>query len=313
MGRSMRSQLHYALDSTTVCGRSRRADRCRGMDTRDLTYSRSRADTLRDRANSLAKYMHDEHPEVRRARDITREHIEGYIESRGGQWSAATRKEVMSEIGVIQRRIDAVYGPTGASWTDGIICTATEEKVRDRAMERADIDRLTEALDEGRSRARDGLIVGDALGLRSCEVCGIRGTDIDIDKMVVHLDPSYTKGGRARDVSIAPEDRDRLKSLAEKYGDSRICPMRSESYDRALRRGMDRAGIEGYGLTTQHAIRKEWALERYISLGGDPTKDPRKDPKSMKAWLTVQKELGHGDRFRPELFKTYIQAEKGGK
>lgn len=303
--RSMRSQLLYALDRSTVVGQSRRADRERGKDTRETTYSRSRAETLRDRAKNFSSFMSDRFPEVRRARDITKDHILAYIEEHP-QWSTATRREVISEMGVIERRVVGAYGST-QGWTEGIEIPKTHERIRDRAMDRGDAELLEKMLGDGRSRARDGFLAAEALGLRSCEVVGITGSDIDTKRWVAHLRGSYTKGGKDREVSIAPRDRERMRFLSDRYGDRRICPMQSESYNKALRRVMKRAGIdEKYSNTTEHAVRKLWARDRYVANGGILGRDPKRDPACMNAWLPVQKELGHGDRFRSELFETYI-------
>lgn len=83
-----------------------------------------------------------------------------------------------------------------------------------------------------------------------------------------------------------------------------------------IRREMKRLGIDvEYPDTTTHAIRKFYAVERYfeeLDRGFD----------EISAWEIVQKELGHGDKFRLPLFRAYIQepiensiesAEQGNK
>lgn len=121
---------------------------------------------------------------------------------------------------------------------------------------------------------------------------------IYISKGVINVVDS--KGDRDREVHIRPKDKDYFIDLKSKYNDyERICPVQSDSINKAIERELERQGLkEKYTDTSIHAIRKLYAQEEFDRL--------RKEGLEIKQALgEVSVLLGHSDN-RFELMKEYV-------
>ncbi|MDD5952862.1 MAG: hypothetical protein PUC32_04335, partial [Oscillospiraceae bacterium] len=88
---------------------------------------------------------------------------------------------------------------------------------------------------------------------------GLRAEDIDLQSKVLHLG-DYCKNGKHRDVPIRPKDFDYIKGIKELVDNGRVCPIREESLNSAVRCHLKKLRLsDKYQKTTVHAIRKLYA------------------------------------------------------
>lgn len=302
---SLKSQLNHAI-SGAYKQASKRGDRANPeIDHTKNLYSVRRTEDLRGLADSFAKFMKENHPEIKWAKDITRVHVQEYIKDRENQWSERTALEKISQFKKLEVIVNDRFN-CRAEFSRDLEVSPKKVSTRDRAMEKADFDKVREEAQRSQSPARDGLELGYRFGLRACEVVGLQGKEIDLERGVLHL--TDTKGGKHRDVPIRERDREFARDLKERAGDGLCVPLKQDSYQRQLRRYMDRAGVgDKYPNTTEHAIRKLYVRERMEELRGPEKADPRTDDRERKAWETVQQEIGHGEKFRSALYNTYVR------
>ncbi len=170
-----------------------------------------------------------------------------------------------------------------------------------------DLDKLVAIGDE---RVRLSLLLQDQFGLRREESMKFQ-PNYAIRGDTLHLKPSWTKGGRAREIPIRTADQrwvlEQVRKMAA--GGSLIPPERSYAehlgvYERELRK----AGISG-----AHGLRHQYAQRRYEELagwkpphaGGPKRKEltPEQLAIDREARLTVSAELGHA---REEITAVYL-------
>lgn len=304
--RSLKSQLNHAI-SESYHQTSKKADRENPeIDTKERTYSINRIEGLRSVADTFSKFMKENYPEVRMAKDITRDHVQAFCTSREKQWSERTAEERISQFKKLGHLINAQFGGKNEIAKD-IIISPKNPPQRTVSMDREDFEKLRSVASDSQSPAKDGLELGARFGLRSCEVVGLKGSEIDLEKGVIHIG-DYAKGGRHRDIPIREKDRSYAEDLKERSGEGRCVPLQAESYNRQVRRWMERAEINGkYPNTTEHAIRKMYVKERMEELRGEEAKDPRTDKIEREAWEKVQVEIGHGEKMRIALYDTYAK------
>ena len=305
---SLRSQINHAIS----CGyrsASRRADtRNNQIDEGAHVYSRNRAQSLHDLADSFGRWMGTSHPEIRMAKDITSSHVQEYICNKESNWSPKTAKERVSQFSKISKMINVRYS-CDISLSDNLHTSPKQVSTRDRAMTPEHLDKLRSTFKSSTSYAKDGLELNARLGLRSCEVVGLKGSEIDLERSVAHIG-SYAKGGRHRDVPIQPKDKEFFQNLKNRVGDGRICPISEKSYQKAITRHLEKAGLrDTYIKTGSHSIRKGWAQERMRELRGNTIADPRTSSTEKTAWGKVQGWLGHGSGHRQELWESYVNTK----
>ncbi len=302
MSRNLRQQFNYCIYQCDKRGTSKRADRKNGSGTKNKVYSHGRIDDLKDLANSFNGYMKENYPEIRMVDQITSDHIQRFIDSKKDKWSADTEKENISRFRKLNELTNHVYGRNN-TW---VLHTNEREfsgNIRDKAMTREDYKAINNSLQEKRTEAKYAMEITARSGLRVAEVAGLKVAGIRTDTWVVEVREG-AKGGRWRDVPIREADRNYFSNLkAEMEAKGRIYVtngVKSQSLDRAIRREMKELGLsDKYQDTTEHAIRKMYARERM--------EEERPHSRSeVEAWERVQVELGHGDKSREKLYRTYV-------
>lgn len=295
--RSIKQQFNYAISDNCRIGHSKRAEN--GTNT-GYVYSVQYAENLRDTAKNLSNFLRLEYPEIKWIKDIKAEHLQAWVDTRSKKWSNATMINHISRVGILQKQILKTY-KIDNDWT---IITPVKEnigKVRKVAMERTDYDKLQELLDSGKSIAKYATAITARTGLRIKEIARLKVQNINLDKMVIEVRKGG-KNGKYRDVPIRTEDKGYFEQLKiELSGQEYVCNGRTEdTINKGMRRALTKLGLsDKYQDTTNHAIRKMYARETYSQL-------MEKGMSEKSAWSEVQKNLGHGKKFRQSLFDTYI-------
>lgn len=272
-------------------------------------------DTLQrqvDVAKQFGRWEMEHHPEIRRVVDIPTEHINEWLleMASSGRWSDATATTTASAMRTMVDGIARTYGRAAAQADDvkNYHDMARQEKVRDKAVEAADRDALVRYAEEhqGRSRTLERAVeLSVSAGLRAEGMHDLKGSDIDIHTetgtATVHL--TGDKNGRCYPVEVTTQKGvEYLTKIKAEVGDGYIFPspvndgkpLRSESIERSIRRGMEAVGIsDDYKDTTAHALRKEWAQNEYDNYRSTHTKQEAKE------YVSIQ--LGHTDKRAKDL------------
>lgn len=303
---SLKSQFYYAIEQQHRHGISKRADARNGMNVYDYVYGIQTDETLRKVAQQLATFVREHYPEIRYVKDITADMVQAMVVAKEGQWTQRTGRQKLSALKKLNHLINQVY-KCDVDFCSQVEVTATKGSNRVKAVNVADLSLIRVAAAGGRSPGKHGIELQIRAGLRSCEVVRLLAEEIDLDTKILHLG-NYCKNGRRRDVPIRPGDLEYFQHLKDTVGSGKIVPVTEKSYIGYLNRIFQRAGVaEKYHDTKGHALRKTYATMRMKELRGDVAADPRTDQAEREAWEIVQQELGHGPRFRPELYNTYVK------
>lgn len=295
--RNIKHQINHAITENCRIGHSKRAEN--GINS-GYIYSVQYAKNLRDTTENFSNFLRAVHPEIKWVRDIKSEHIQEWVDKRSSNWSHATAVNHISRMGIIKKQLNRTY-KLDLDWNIELPVKDDIEKVRNKAMNKEDYLKLQELLDKRAGVAKTAVAISSRTGLRIKEIARLKAEHINTDKWVVEVRDG-AKNGKYRDVSIRPSDRKFFVELRDNLSDGEyVCRgVNENSINKGIRRAMISLGIDSkYHMTTNHAIRKMYARESYQQLLD-------KGLSKEFAWSEVQKNLGHGAKFRQSLFDAYI-------
>lgn len=303
--RSLYHQLNYACTQHCRMGHSRRAEQHNSnYKYNGYIYSVKYADSIRDTIRNFTNYMAENHAEVKQAKDITQEHVLGWINNRHNNWSNKTLNNHLSKMHIIEKQVHDTYKSCRNHFAD-IKAPERErmENIRTIAMSKEDFQRLDNVMQGRRTPAKDMIRITRYTGLRANECSHLHKNNIDIEHKVIHVIEG-AKNGRHRDVPIKDNYIPYFIDLKNRSTDYVLGGIKTDSLNRAVRRTMNTIELtkgtmaDKYRLTTDHAIRKLYARERM--------EEERKNGLTERnAWNVVCAELGHGAD-RTDLYKVYI-------
>lgn len=293
--RNISQQLKQAVRSNITLGHSKANERQMGISNR--IYSIQNSENMINTANQFGKWLNQSHPEIKWAKQLTAEHAKEFILSQKA-WNQNTAYAKASQINQLGRLINATY-KCNINLKVDIAPPSEGKNIRDIAITPSDLSLIRDSLAPG-SNGRTAVEISSRCGLRIKEISHLRGNRINLDKQVIEVREG-AKNGKYRDVPIRDKDIAYFRVLKEQAGIGYVTQgVKDDSLNRAIRRAMERCGVaDQYKLTTNHAIRKTYARERFNQeLQNGKTK--------TAAWSHVQVELGHGSQFREKLYNVYI-------
>lgn len=302
--RTLEQQLTYAVRQSHNTGESKRYQKKTNPEWQELGKSWS-FQTMGNRlelAHAFGKWMKQEYPDVKLAREIKAEHYNTFLETHKHKWSQATLTRYTSDLRAIQREIEHCYAKVphmdvkrqiraNKGVTDG------NKNVRSSvAMKKADFDKLTETTNK---TLKDALTLAYTFGLRSEGICTIKAEDITEKDGKVYATVTE-KGGRTRTVEALREDWGKYAKQNLSDGrEGRICQAKPESLQRALLREMKKTGMaDQYRGEKFHKIRKLYAQELYDKYRQDHTK--------RESIRLVNVALGHSAERDSDLLEKYV-------
>lgn len=309
MGRSLKSQIVHACSASFYgdaeqgikggYGVSKHIDKRSGQKAGKI-YSYNTYNNRQDVAKSFADFMKENHPEVRRASDLNERHASEFIAKKSNEVNTNTLNYLRSELKGIAESINHTYKSCDISLNTPILAGNSNKNVKTVSMLKEDYTKLVNSYNTQFDTGAVGAQVIYASGLRSHEVCKLKGTDIKIadGKAVVHVESG--KGGRSRDVIVRdPERVSILETISNHFKESRVCDIKSSSLESNISRHLKQIDTsQDYKYNICHSIRKEYAQDSYDQL--------KEEGKSVsEAWGTVCENLGHSAD-RQALFNTYI-------
>lgn len=262
-------------------------------------------DNIIDTAKQFGRWEMSRHPEIRMARDIPTEHYNEWLQEKAlsGSWGRDTVVSQTSQVRTLVGAVQRTYGRSQARTEDihdyRRDVPDRDGRVRDKAVERADCERLLRYAEEraGRSQTLSRAVqLSYSAGLRAGAMATLRGRDIEIerDRAIIHIHGD--KNGRNYDVYCHDKKGiEYLSRIKTDVGDGLLFkgrdgkPMRPQSIDKSVRRAFKSIGLDDkYADTTVHALRKEWAQREY-----DRYRNDGHTMQESKEWISIQ--LGHND------------------
>lgn len=298
MARNLKYQFLNAINNNFKEGMDKHSLKADGQMNGTRIFSYADRENLKDVASNFSNYMKENYSEVKMVKDIKSEHIQGFLNSKADSCSKKTLEQYASKFNKLENVVNSTYG-TNANYKGFVVpATVEQTKIRNVAMTKSDFKKLESGFTNSKSSAKEAIQLSAKLGLRVSETVKLQGRDINLKENTVHVDKS--KGGRSRDIQIRPEDKGYFANLKASVGETeRICPVQSDSINKAIQRTMERTGIaDKYKDTSVHAIRKMYAQEQYDRYR-------EQGIEIDKALGAVSVDLGHSDN-RLELMKEYV-------
>lgn len=298
LARNLKYQFLNAIDKNFKEKMDKHSIKDAGQMNGARVFSYADRKNLIDVASNFSNWMKQEHPEVKQVKDVNANHIQGFLNSKKDTCSQATMKQYANKFNKLEKVVNHTYN-TNASYKGFIVPVTKEQtKIRNSSMQKEDFKKLENGFSNSNSSAKQAIELSAKCGLRVSEIVKLQGRDINLEKNTIHV--ADGKGGRDRDVQIRPEDKQFFTDLKASVGDyERICPIQSDSVNKAVQRCMERVGIaEKYQDTSIHSIRKMYAQEQYDRYR-------EQGMEINKALGKVSVDLGHGEN-RLELMKEYV-------
>ena len=298
MARNLKWQFLNAINNNFKEGMDKHSIKANGQMDGTRIFSYADRENLKDVASNFSNFMKENYNDVKMVKDIKPEHIQNFLNSKANNCSRKTLEQYGSKFNKLENLVNSTYG-TNVNYKGFVIPSAKENtKIRNVAMSKNDFKKLESGFANSKSSAKEAIQLSSKLGLRVSETVKLQGRDINLKENTVHINKS--KGGRSRDVPIRPEDKGYFANLKAQYGEyERICPVQSDSINKAIQRTMERTGIaDRYKDTSVHSIRKMYAQEqfnRYREQGMEIN----------QALGAVSVDLGHSEN-RLELMREYV-------
>lgn len=298
MGRNLKYQFLNAINSNFKEGMDKHSIKANGEMNNTRIFSYSDRKNLINVASNFSNFMKTNYSEVKQVKDVKADHIQSFLNSKANSCSNATLKQYESKFNKLENVVNNTYN-INANYKGFVVPASTENtKIRNSAMSREDFNKLQQSFSNSNSSAKTAIELTSRAGLRVSECTKLQGRDIDLNKGTIHVIDG--KGGRDRDVTIREEDKQYFANLKAQYGDTeRICPVQSDSINKAIRRQMERLEMQNkYTDTSIHCVRKMYAQEQYDHYR-------EQGMEINQALGAVSVDLGHSEN-RLELMKSYV-------
>lgn len=307
--RSLKSQVLHAVSASFYgdmdnnikggFGVSKHSDKKNGQKAGKI-YSYNSYNNRQDVAKEFCSWMKNEHPEIKRASDLTEKHATEFLAKKSREVSTNTITNIRSQLKGIGEAINHTYKSADVSLDTPAMSGTVDKNVKTVSMVESDYQKLVSSYQTPYDTGAVGAKVIYSSGLRASEVCKLKGTDITVKDCVATVHVACGKGGRMRDVIVADQNRvETLKDISEHFGESRVCDIKPQSLEINISRHLNSIETDQeYKYNSCHAIRKEYAQDIY-----DQHKESGCSP--SEAWGKTCESLGHSAD-RQELFNTYI-------
>lgn len=298
MGKNLKHQFIHAIEDNFKEGMDKHSMKANGQRNDGKIFSYSDRKNLIDVACNFSNYMKENYMDIKMVKDIKVEHIQSFLNQKSNECSNATLKQYESKFNKLEKIINNTYKANADFKGFKVPLSKENSKIRNTSMSQNDFKKLEKYFDSSRSSGKIAIQLTARVGLRVSECVKLQGRDINIKKNIIHV--SDGKGGRDRDIPIRSEDRNYFMNLKANISDfERVCPVRQDSINKSLDRGMKAIGIRNkYNNTSIHCIRKMYAQKEYDRC--------RVEGKTIKESLQdVSILLGHGKE-RIELMRQYV-------
>lgn len=230
------------------------------------------ADTLKNLlnvGNQLGKYVRSNFPEIRKIKDIRKEHIKSFLDSKINNCTQQTINNYKSRICMLERLTNYKF-KCNVGWNNADVPkSAKADKIRTKSFDIEDWNSIKNFILEKKQlcESDSAILLAGAFGLRVTSTTKIMLKDINLERneLLIYKD----KGGRNRILKIeTKEQRQVCKMIFDRYNDKlgRIINIKPDSVNKQLARIEERLGIRDKyreSRTGIHAIRKMVSQDSY--------------------------------------------------
>lgn len=298
MGKNLKHQFIHAIEDNFQEGMDKHSMKSDGIKNDGKIFSYADRKNLIDLACNFANFMKENYKDIRMVKEVRTDHIQSFFNQKANECSNATLLQYQSKFNKLEKVVNNTYNINVKYRGYQLPLAEENTKIRNTSMSQEDFKKLENAFNNSKSYAKIAIQLTARAGLRVSECTKLQGRDINLEKGIIHVEDG--KGKRDRDVPIRKDDRQYFSDLKSNIGNrERVCPVQSDSINKAIDRVMKNEGIRNkYTDTNIHCIRKMYAqreYDRYRSKGME----------IKQALQEVSIILGHG-KDRLELMKQYV-------
>lgn len=251
--------------------------------------------------NQLCIYIEDSYPEVIKIKDISSEHVNEFFTYKAKYCSKSTMKNYRYCIRKMEKMVQQYLHLKVRYIDENFKVNYSVDYIRNLEMSPNDISIILNECRNSNSKARLGIELTVLFGLRVSEICKLKGKDINLEDMYIHVHEA--KGKRSRNIKIDTlEKLEVCIRIKEQIAmDERVCKLKEDSVNAVIRRMLVKNKIKRYtkAKTGVHAIRKSYAKRTYM-------KSLNELDSELKAWDKTAETLGH-NAGRKSLKNVYVK------
>jgi len=284
-------------------------------------FSDNYKESLKEYASMFAKFMKENHNEVKLLTKIRVRHWNEFLEVKSVTCSTKTLGLYISHIKKLEMCVNQHWAYAHPlNWTKGLVKpdsmkTPNGELLRVQQMTRNDFEKIMNYTQrEGTwSKAPIAFELSVRFGLRVAECANIRAKNIHLDepgKWGHGYVDIWGKGKRYRKIDIkTQEDRDYIaKMISALSPDDKIVGLRDDDINGHLRRACIELKIKKkYPVTGVHSIRKLYSQETFRFVQAE------KGMSEKEAVRYVNAQLGHSEERDTDLLAVYVKDVKRKK
>ena len=260
-------------------------------------FSYADRSNLVDLASGFAEYMKQTYPQVKEVRNITVDHVQGFLSAKCDTVSQATLSQYASRFNKLEKLVNDTYKTCNVDFHSVVVPSSSVNgggKVRNQMLASSDYRTLLNSTTN--TNLRNALVLSYCCGLRAAECSKLQAKDWNEKAGTVSLIDS--KGKRSREVKVPAQHLNAVRAVMTST-EGRICNCQTESLQKAFRRQLAACGLaDTYKCGAFHMTRKAYATNLY--------KECRNQGMSVQSSLSaVSRSLGHGAN-RNDLMKQYI-------
>ena len=296
VARNLKYQFLTAINNHFAEGMDKHAIKRAGEMNGTRIFSYADRSNLVDLAAGFSEYMKQEYPNIREIRQISPDHVQGFLASKSSTVTQATLDQYGSRFNKLERLVNDSYKSCNVDFHSVVVPVSSKcvGKVRTQMLAPSDYHTLLNSTTN--TNLHNALLLSYCAGLRASECSKIQSRDWHAASGTLTIVDS--KGKRSREVKV-PQQHIPAVNAVMSSSQGRICNCQTESLQKAFRRQLAACGLaDTYKVGSLHLARKAYATQLF--------KDCRRQGMSVQSSLSaVSKSLGHGTN-RNELMKQYI-------
>ena len=259
-------------------------------------FSYADRSNLVDLASCFSAYMKQAHPQIREVRQVTPEHVQGFLAVKSQTVTQATLSQYNSRFAKLERLVNDSYKSCNVDFHSVVVPASSRgcNKIRTQMLAASDYNTLLSSTTN--TNLHNALVLSYCCGLRAAECSKIKGSDWNAASGTLSIVDS--KGKRSRLVKCPPQHVPAVSAIMSST-QGRVCDCQTESLQKAFRRQLAVCDLaDKYKVGAFHSARRAYATNMYTEC--------RSQGMSVQSSLSaVSKSLGHGAN-RNDLMKQYI-------
>lgn len=296
IARNLKYQFLTAINQHFKAGMDKHSIKHAGEMNGTRIFSYADRSNLVDLAAGFSEYMKQEHPNIREIRQISPDHVQGFLAAKSSTATQATLDQYGSRFAKLERLVNDSYKSCSVDFHSVVVPSSSKcsGKVRTQMLAASDYQTLLNSTTN--TNLHNALLLSYCAGLRASECSKIQSRDWHAASGTLTIVDS--KGKRSREVKVPQQHIPAVNAVMSSV-QGRICNCQTESLQKAFRRQLSACGLaDTYKAGSLHLARKAYGTNLFIEC--------RKQGMSVQSSLsTVSRSLGHGAS-RNDLMKQYI-------